>query len=156
MKKAFTLIELLVVVLIIGILAAIALPKYERAVKKSRAAEAKINLSALVRAGEVACITDPNYGGDMSALDIEIKDSAHWSYESYECVKANGHHGCAWNANNSDGTVVLTARSKEYILATEDVDYQLLCQENIFERDEDSCPLYGFTKKLNDDIYTEP
>ena len=55
MKKAFTLIELLVVVLIIGILAAIALPQYEKAVERSRASEAELVLRSL-RDAQARCI----------------------------------------------------------------------------------------------------
>ena len=51
-KQAFTLIELLVVVLIIGILSAIALPQYERAVEKSRAVQAVTMVRSLANAVE--------------------------------------------------------------------------------------------------------
>ena len=71
MKKAFTLIELLVVVLIIGILAAIALPQYEAAVEKSRAAEAVLNLKHIQQAFILRNLEDPNYADTLDHTLIQ-------------------------------------------------------------------------------------
>ncbi len=68
----FTLIELLVVVLIIGILAAVALPQYEKSVEKSRAAEAMIILKSIAEANKVYYMATGNYAEHLDDLDVEI------------------------------------------------------------------------------------
>ena len=71
-KKGFTLIELLVVVLIIGILAAIAVPQYQKAVAKSRMSEAASMLKAIRQAQEVYYLSHGQYTANLNDLDISI------------------------------------------------------------------------------------
>ncbi|MBI4063792.1 MAG: prepilin-type N-terminal cleavage/methylation domain-containing protein [Elusimicrobia bacterium] len=71
-NKGFTLIELLVVLIIIGILASIGVPRYFKAVERSRAAEAASTLSAIAQAEERFFQKNGSYTSVIADLDADL------------------------------------------------------------------------------------
>ena len=72
LQTGFTLIELLVVVLIIGILSAVALPQYRKAVVKSRLARLELYTDTLFKASSVYQLANGTWPNDVRDLDIDI------------------------------------------------------------------------------------
>lgn len=102
--KGFTLIELLVVVLIIGILAAVAVPQYQKVIYRTHAAEALTMLRSIAAAQELYYLEHGEYTNDISDLDInaptllidnarEYTQSPHYVYNCSMQAYCSAHIG---------------------------------------------------------------
>jgi type IV pilus assembly protein PilA len=84
--EGFTLIELLVVVIIIGILAAIALPSFLNQANKARQAEGKQNVGALLRAQQAYFLDKGNvFTTEVKTLGVGLQEKT----ENYEYKMAS-------------------------------------------------------------------
>lgn len=87
----FTLIEVLIVVAIVGIIAAVALPSYNRSVLKGHRADAKASLSEAVAMQERVYAETGSYTDDLSRLVVTAPDLSREGYyrlsvDVSECV----------------------------------------------------------------------
>lgn len=91
-KKGFTLLELLVVVLIIGILAAIALPQYRKAVAKAELTQIISRVKAISNAQDRYYLVNGTYATDMKCLDIDLDNRMTCSVSLKNWVTCYNNH----------------------------------------------------------------
>ena len=105
-KSAFTLIELLVVVLIIGILAAIALPQYQKAVEKSKATQALVLLKSVADAQQSYYMANGSYARKFDELTVDIPwtEDTNWGTAGISDTLANKEWSIQlWGGGDSFG-----------------------------------------------------
>ena len=106
----FTLIELLVVVLIIGILAAIALPQYKKVVEKARMSEGVTIVKAIADAQQRYYLVNGAYAGctDIDALDIDMGENS--IYNAVCPAKKVSNYICTCSGSTDKNNIAICQR----------------------------------------------
>lgn len=115
-NSAFTLIELLVVVIIIGILAAVALPQYQLAVEKSRVLKLLPLMKSIAQAKQRYILATDQYTGDVDLLDIDfpyLQKFLDGNYYRYELDNFNGYLNVR---NDSNGLTIVVSANYGYTI----------------------------------------
>jgi len=99
-KKGFTLIELLIVVVIIGILAAIAIPKFANTKEKAYVASMKSDLRNMATAQESYFADNQYYTTSLANMNFTASQAV--------VATVTAAHGTGWAANTTHPATAIT------------------------------------------------